>query len=230
MKATYYNLRDWLFQNGAFHLPRIIVVFDTETTGFASAQKSFEDPTQARMCQLGVAVVDTQLRKIINTMDVIVEVPQVPGPVADIHGITTEMSHDFGMSESIASVAFLDLVREHPIVAFNVDFDARIMNCVFARAGMLESSPFIDGQTQNDLVCAMKGVKEYAKVPVTDKQRAKGFTGYKDPNLQEAYKALVDPKGFENAHSAMADVEATMAVLFAAIDMIEADLWEPVNE
>ena len=213
------SIREFLYQTGEFKLPPVLVFFDTETTGFPSKTKSLEDATQARMVQLGVAVVDTVSRKVVNTLDVVVEVPAIPTPVAQIHGITTEISHDFGMNEQVVAAAFSDLCRDFPLVAFNFEFDAQIINCLFARSGFIADSPTLDGAA-NQHLCAMRGSKDYAKVPVTEKQAARGMTGYKDPNLMEAYKALVCVDGFENAHSAMADVSALIDVFFSCVDSI----------
>ena len=40
-------------------------------------------------------------------------------------------------------------------------------------------------------------------------------SGYKWPKLEEAYRILVDPVGFEGAHDAMVDVEACRKVFYA---------------
>lgn len=223
MKEMITDIRQWLVQNGEFVLPKTIVLFDTETTGFPSEQKSFDDPTQARCVQLGAIVVRTGDWSIINSIDTVIEVPSVPEPVAQIHGINTEMSHDYGMREAIAALAFTDMCRDFPVIAFNFPFDYKIMRCVYARSEV--DHPFGD-DSPNPFVCLMKGSKDFAKVPVTAAQAKRGMTGYKDPNLQEAYKALVDPAGFENAHSAMADVTASLAVFKAIVDIIIDELEE----
>lgn len=225
MKEMITDIRAWLMATGEFVLPKTIVIFDTETTGFPSEQKGFDDPTQARCVQLGAIVVRTGDWKIINSIDTVIEVPSVPEPVAQIHGINTEMSHDYGVREAIAGLFFSDMCRDAPIMAFNFPFDYKIMRCVYARSEV--EHPFGD-DSPNPFVCLMKGSKDYAKVPVTDKQRARGMTGYKDPNLQEAYKALVDPDGFENAHSAMADVTASLAVFIEIVNLIVDELEEEV--
>jgi hypothetical protein len=115
------------------------------------------------------------------------------------------------------------MCRDFPIMAFNFPFDYKVMRCVYARSEV--DHPFGD-DSPNAFVCLMKGSKDYAKVPVTDKQRARGFTGYKDPNLQEAYKALVSADGFVNAHSAMADVKASLAVFRSIVDTIVDEIEE----
>lgn len=217
MKEMITDIREWLFKNGEFRLPSQICIFDTETTGFPSETKSFDDPTQARCVQLGAIIVRTGDWSVINSLDVVIEVPSVPEHVAQIHGINTEMSHNYGVREALAGLVFTDMVRDMPILAFNFPFDYKIMRSLYARSEV--DHPFGD-ESPNDFVCLMKGSKDYAMVPVTDKQRSRGMTGYKDPNLQEAYKALVDPAGFENAHSAMADVTASLAVFRAIVDTI----------
>jgi hypothetical protein len=39
--------------------------------------------------------------------------------------------------------------------------------------------------------------------------------GYKWPTLDEAYRVLVDPSGFKDAHDAMADTRACRGVYYA---------------
>jgi len=56
----------------------------------------------------------------------------------------------------------------------------------------------------------MKTLEPIMKLP--------GKYGYKFPTLDEAYRAYVDPMGFEGAHDAMKDVEACAAVLWAIED------------
>lgn len=217
MKTMFTDIREWLFKTGEFHLPPQLCIFDTETTGFPSEAKAFEDPTQARCVQLGAIVVRTGDWKIINSIDVVIEVPSVPENVAQIHGINTEMSHEYGLREAIAGIVFTDMVREMPIIAFNFPFDYKVMRSLYARSQV--DHPFGD-ESPNDFVCLMKGSKDYACIAVTDKQRARGMTGFKDPNLQEAYRSLVDPQGFVNAHSAMADVTASLEVLKVIVNKI----------
>jgi len=222
------SIKDFLFRTGSFHLPSTLVFFDTETTGFPSKAKSFDDPSQARAVQVGLAVVDTATRTIRNILDTIIEVPSVPAQVAEIHGITSQISIDYGVTEMGAAYIVHDLCREHPLVAHNIEFDLSVMRCLYARCG-ISQHPFEEAAS-NDAICTMRGSKDYAKVPMTEKQRARGMTGYKDPNLQEAYKALVDPVGFENAHSAMADVHAAIAVFFATVDMIIEEMRPETEE
>ena len=60
--------------------------------------------------------------------------------------------------------------------------------------------------------CTMQSLTEVLKIP------SPWGRGFKWPNLDEAYRALVDPAGFEDAHDAMADVAACAKVLFAMED------------
>lgn len=206
------NLIDFIKQG----LPPVIVFFDTETTGFPSKTKSWDDPTQARCVQLGVAVVDTKERIVRNTLDVIIQVPSVPAVVADIHGISTEISEQYGLSEHVALVAFADMIRDFPVCAHNTEFDVNIMSSLSARCEI--DNPLLDGRI---LLDTMEDTKEICKVPLSEKQRAKNMSGYKTPKLIEAFCALVDEKGFENAHSAMADVNACIEVFWAVVDLVE---------
>ena len=54
--------------------------------------------------------------------------------------------------------------------------------------------------------CTMLNTVEIVKIP--------GRKGYKWPKLDEAYRILVDPDGFEGAHDALADVKACRKVFY----------------
>ena len=58
--------------------------------------------------------------------------------------------------------------------------------------------------------CTMRIATNVLKIP--------GPRGFKWPTLQEAYKRLVDPAGFEGAHDAITDVKACAAVFYALED------------
>lgn len=66
----------------------------------------------------------------------------------------------------------------------------------------------------------MKMAKQIVKAPLTEKQKACGFGGYKNPNLQEAYKHFFGVE-FEGAHDAMADVRACRDVFFKLNELEE---------
>jgi DNA polymerase III epsilon subunit-like protein len=90
------------------------------------------------------------------------------------------------------------------IVFHNARFDvARIAN-TFERMGIVSEE-----WKAIPKYCTMLTLEPILKLP------SKFGRGYKWPSLDEAYRALVDEDGFEDAHDAMADVQACAKVLFA---------------
>ena len=66
--------------------------------------------------------------------------------------------------------------------------------------------------------CTQRLSTPICQLPATDRMRAAGRTHYKSANLQEAYRHFFG-HGFDGAHSALADVQACMAVYFAIQDL-----------
>lgn len=218
-----HNLATMLIEqpDGTLVLPQYIVVFDTETTGFPSGTKPRNDPTQARACQIGAGIYDTHNDwKELCVLDIIVQVPFIPEPVAAIHGISTEMSEALGVNEATAVVMFLDLTKDYPLVAHNAKFDQDILANIMSRAGLVEE---MEAFLEREIFCTMHGSVDYAKVPVTEKQAAKGMTGFKTPNLSEAVLNLTG-EPLENAHNAMADVRGCKDVLRKTLEIIVGEL------
>ena len=87
------------------------------------------------------------------------------------------------------------------LVAHNLDFDKGVILAEGARQGL----PF--QKIPISTYCTMQATKNLCKLPLTDKQKAAGFGGFKNPKLQEAHLHFFG-KEFENAHNAIADVKA----------------------
>lgn len=94
-------------------------------------------------------------------------------------------------------------------VAHNSKFDEARIEDTFERLGV--SSVHWEDTPK---FCTMNSLTNHLKIPGPS-----WSNDYKWPNLEEAYRALVDPYGFEDAHDAMADVQACAKVLFAIEDL-----------
>jgi DNA polymerase III epsilon subunit-like protein len=100
------------------------------------------------------------------------------------------------------------LQRADRVVAHNMAFDCGRMRDNYRRLLGELYSPF----EQTPRFCTMETLTPVMKLPGR-------FPGkYKWPNLAEAYKELVNPAGFSDAHDAMNDVQACAAVLHAIED------------
>lgn len=192
--------------------------YDTETTGLPLFKEPSEHPDQPHIVQLAAALVDTDSRDVIASMDVIVRPDgwTIPDEVAAVHGITTEHAADVGVPESLALSLFLELWAGRPRVAHNEQFDARIIRIAQHRAGKLESE--LERWKSGARECTALMATPIVKCPPTAKMLAAGRNHYKTANLAEAVQFFTG-KPLENAHSAMADVRGCMAVYFGIQDM-----------
>ena len=196
----------------------LALFYDTETNGLPLWNEPSNHPDQPHIVQLAAHLVDTDTRNILQSINLISRPFKwsIPDDVAAIHGITTEKAAEIGINESVVVSAFLDLWTACDIrVAHNESFDARIIRIGAMRHDTSEMADRFKDDT--DVECTMKMARPIVKLPPTDKMKAKNMTGYKAPTLSEAYQFFFDKK-LDNAHSALADVDACMAIYFEMID------------
>ena len=178
------------------------LIFDTETSGFPLWKSPPSDPNQPHLVQL--AALMTKGDEIISSYDTIVSCPvEISEGAAKVHGISTSRSRTEGVSSRQAVVKFDGIVSmADRIVCHNVEFDLLIMRAAYSRAEI--STSVLDSKPT---VCTM--------LTATSLLKLRGKRGYKWPKLDEAFRALVDTRGFEGAHSADADTLACWKVLRA---------------
>ncbi len=194
--------------------------YDTETTGLPDFKAPSEAPQQPHIVQLAAILVNPETRKTISSMDVIIR-PNgwtIPDDIAKIHGITTEHAMDVGIPESLAVGMFMELWSHRLRIAHNEQFDARILRIALMRH---ESEASADDWKGGPSDCTARLATPICKIPPTEKMIAAGFNKFKTANLSEAYRHFMG-SDFENAHSALADVNACAAVYFSIQDMEKA--------
>jgi DNA polymerase-3 subunit epsilon len=193
------------------------IFYDTETTGLPLFNEPSEDPRQPHIVQLAAALVDLDTRKTIASMDVVCRPDgwTIPAAVTAIHGITTEHALKFGVSESMALGVFMELWASgrRLRIAHNEQFDARIVRISILRHDCVDEAAWKGGKAH----CTQLLATPILKLPPTERMRAAGRFHHKSANLTEAHQHFFG-KGFDGAHSAMADVQACMAVYFAIKD------------
>lgn len=200
----------------------LALFYDCETSGLPLWNDPSEDPRQPHIVQLGARLVDIEARKVISTLDVIVRPDgwEIPAEVSAIHGITTEMAMDVGVSESMALGMLLSLwggdgaTPPRLRVGHNESFDARIIRIAALR---YEDEPLADRWKDSFSQCTAKMATQIMKLPPTAKMIAARRNHPKTPNLGEAYRFFTG-RELEGAHSALVDVDACMAVFFAIVD------------
>lgn len=183
------------------------LIFDTETTGLPDWKEPSDSPQQPHLVQLAAHLVDVDAEKVIQTLDVVIK-PEgwvIPQEVTDIHGITTEYAIRVGVPEKLALEMFLSMWDGRTRVAHNTTFDNRIIRIGTKRYfGEDIQTTWKEGEYE----CTSLLSKPIMKM------EPKGRYGFKMPKLEEAYLHFTGKK-LENAHTAIADVNACMEVYFS---------------
>jgi DNA polymerase-3 subunit epsilon len=191
----------------------LAIFYDTETTGLPLFKEPSEHPDQPHIVQLAACVVDLDTQDVINSMNVIIKPDgwTIPDEVSAIHDITTEHALQAGIPETEAIDQFLALWSGRLRIGHNEQFDARIIRIALKR---FKNEATANNWKLGSADCTAKLATPICALPPTEKMRAVGRTHFKTPNLAEAYRHFMDSE-MENAHNAMADVNACMKVYFA---------------
>uniref|UniRef100_A0AB74UMQ8 Uncharacterized protein n=1 Tax=Caulobacter phage BL57 TaxID=3348355 RepID=A0AB74UMQ8_9VIRU len=149
-------------------------------------------------------------------MDSWVGTPAKPG-AASIHGISPDLSEAIGITEDIAVEAFLDLVAVADVIVGHnhVSFDNKIMTNVVRRVLRRPDADPFAGKAMFDTILA--------GMPLMRLPARQG--GFRKPKLIDLHKHLTG-EGFEDAHTAIADVLATRRCFYAMEDMVAAKKQE----
>lgn len=194
-----------------------LLSFDTETTGLPLWREPSEHPDQPHIVQLAARLIDVDTRRPVLTLDAIIKPDgwTISEEVAAIHGISHAKASAEGIPESFA-LALFDWMwsRASYRVAFNETFDARILRIAYMRHIGNERA---DEWTAGAARCSAKMATPIVNLAPTDKMMATGRFTAKMPKLAEAYRFFFGAE-LENAHSALADVDASTAVYFACRD------------
>ncbi|HKC66787.1 MAG TPA: DNA polymerase III subunit alpha [Bacteroidia bacterium] len=184
----------------------MFLIFDTETTGLPrnyNAPLSDSD-NWPRVVQIAWQLHDVK-GNLISANSIIVKPVgfTIPFNAAQVHGITTERALAEGKDLQAVMNEFVEAVKQTKyLCGHNIEFDLSIVGAEFIRLGMSDyfaGKPVID--TKND------DVTEFCAIP--------GGRGgkYKWPKLEELYAKLFN-QGFEAAHNAAFDVQATTKAFF----------------
>ena len=186
------------------------LIFDLETTGKVQRKLSPSSPKQPHAVQLAAEVYDDETDQSLVGINLIVRPPvPIPDEVAKLHGINNEIADRFGVRPVVAVSMFNNLLSiADRIVAHNITFDRFVMECEYRR-----SEKPMAGFVKFPGLCTMLLSTRICNLPPNH-----GFTEPKWPTLEEAYKTLVDPAGFEGAHDASNDIMACRKVYIALRD------------
>jgi len=187
----------------------MFLIFDTETTGLA---RDYNAPVTAtdnwpRIVQIAWQLHD-EMGRLIEQKDFLIR-PQgfdIPFDSEQIHGISTELAEKYGDElQDVLSLFNKALEKCSFVVGQNVTFDLNVTGCEFYRSGIdtkLLSLPVLDTCTEATAdLCQLPG--------------GKGGR-FKLPTLTELHQYLF-ATGFNEAHNATADVEATTRCFFELV-------------
>jgi len=198
-----------------------IFFYDTETTGVPAFKDPSDAPHQPHIVQFAGALVDAETNRTIASIDLIARPDgwEIPAEVAAIHGITNERALAEGVPEAlILSVVYGLWMRAQRRIAHNEQFDARIVRIACKRfLGESEAEAWKAGQAE----CTARMSTPLCAMPPTDRMRSAGFGNYKTPKLSEAHEILLG-EPLQNAHTALADVDACRRLYFHMLGMQKA--------
>lgn len=176
-------------------------ILDTETTGLMDFKLPSDADGQPRMAQFGMILVDGIEADPVEQAFYIRPDGWVMGAEAGaVNGLTTEILEARGVPVAEALDAYVAAVEAgYTIVAFNAQFDLRVMRAELRRAGrddLFETTPN---------VCVMRAMTDIVAIP------ARNGRGFKFPKLSEACAHF----GIEqaNQHDALGDARAALEIL-----------------
>ena len=194
------------------------LIFDTETTGLP---RDYSAPiTQLdnwpRLVQLAWQLHDhTGALQSSGNYIIRPEDFTIPFNSEQIHGISTERALREGVDLKEVLVIFRnDIDRAHFLVGHNVSFDERVMGAEYLRnkiPSAIMDRAKIDTKDEGTQFCAIPGPR-----------------GFKWPSLGELHHALFN-RGFDDAHDAAADVEATARCFLELVLLGEAKFSFPID-
>ncbi|MBN2681850.1 MAG: DNA polymerase III subunit alpha [Bacteroidales bacterium] len=187
----------------------MFLIFDTETTGLP---KNFKAPLNdfdnwPRCIQIAWQLHDEN-GDLLEHDDFLVKPDgfDIPFDSEKIHGISTELAQKQGAEIGEILAKFEEVLAKTKFLAGqNIEFDLNILGCEFLRAG--KENPLTKYKT---LDTCTETTADLLKLP--------GGRGgkFKLPNLSELHSYLFG-HGFDEAHNATADVEATTRCLLELI-------------
>lgn len=188
--------------------------YDTETTGLPDFKAPSESAHQPYIVQIAAKLVNLDTKEVVHGFEAIIKPDgwAIPEEVAKVHGITTERALEEGLPGKEVIAKFMQMWEQCAVrIAHNESFDERLLRIALLRYADKETAVhWKEGEAQ----CTAELATPVVKCPPTAKMLKYGFNKYKKPNLTEAYTFFFG-KGFDNAHTAMADVDACIEIYFA---------------
>jgi DNA polymerase III subunit epsilon len=191
----------------------MIFAYDTETTGLPLFKERSEDPRQPHLVQLAMLLLNDDGAETTHC-NVIIRPDgwTIPPEVSEIHGITQERAMDEGIPEHAAVAMFVAMQGQGAMrIAHNESFDRRILRIAMTRG--LFARDFIEMIEGRANFCTCNAAKPIVNLPPTERMLAAGFTGPKQPKLEECIRHFFGEE-LAGAHDALVDVRACARLYF----------------
>ena len=186
------------------------LILDTETTGLPlDYNGDWSDVYNwPRMVQLAYLLY--QDKQLIRQISAIIRPEGYEIPPDMIHGITTERALKEGIPLRLVLDELTKSIQDDPVlVAHNAGFDQPILVAEYLRSYPQFNYDHYQLRFANmTTICTKERSTLYCKLP-----NRNGYAGYKWPSLQELHACLFGV-GFEDAHDALVDVQATARCFF----------------
>lgn len=182
----------------------LALVFDTETTGLYNRKAPPSSPHQPDIVQLAAMLIDEE--RTYGMFNVYVHGDtEIPPEAYKAHRIDRDMTARSGVSRLRACQMLEAFAKKADVlVGHNIEFDIGVMKTAMIREG---GKGLVLNKPQ---YCTMLSSVERCAIPHPNQEKFPGQ--FKWPTLTEAYCKLVDPRGFDNAHDALADVTASYEI------------------
>lgn len=180
--------------------PNGYLVIDCETSGLFDFSKPADADGQPRLAALAIIQLDADLnQEYSNEFFIKPDGWTIEPDAARVNGLSIEKLTEDGIPVIDVLKVYADVLdRGYVVVAFNAQFDCKVLRGEMRRAGMddrFEATPNI---------CVMRASTNVCKIP-----KAKGG-GYKFPKLAEACNHFLISQDAD--HSAMGDARAALAI------------------
>jgi len=181
-----------------------VLVFDTETTGMVDFKKDETYEGQPHLVQFaGILFNNKRPVKVISI--ILNQGFESHEKAIAAHGITPALAEEFGTENLVSVLKWFELSVHlaETVVAHNASFDKMVMLSEMYRKGMAFPKTL-----ENKIYDTMLIGTELCKLKKSTFRK-----GYKWPSLQELHTHLFG-EGFEDAHDALVDVQATARCYF----------------
>lgn len=175
-------------------------ILDTETSGLPDFKLPADHSDQPRLASITLILTD-DAGEVTDTHNMLVQPEgwEISPSVTAINGLTTERCATEGRPLAEALNLYSNTIKEgFVIVAYNAQFDCKVMRGELRRAGM----PDMFEETPN--ICAMRACDKRGIEKAGDKKG--GF-----PKLSDAYRHFFGEE-LSDAHTSLADATACLKV------------------